>query len=58
MVNKRIKKKQNKQLQQRLSQIFEDVKDEDVIRVNENGVVQIDFSNPKHVKTYERWISE
>lgn len=58
MTNKRIKKKKHKQLQQKLSKLFENVKDEDIIHVNKDGVVQLDFNNPKHIEFYKRWITD
>ena len=32
--------------------------DEKQILVVQDGVVQLDFNNPKHVETYEKWIED
>ncbi|HWL11484.1 MAG TPA: hypothetical protein VNQ57_00740 [Ureibacillus sp.] len=30
----------------------------DLLQVNENGVVNIDYSNPKHMKIAEDWLKD
>lgn len=58
-MKKRLKKKLDKKNQLLANQIAANtVIDKDKVLTVKDGIVQIDFNNPKHVETYEKWIED
>lgn len=38
--------------------IFQYVKEEDILQTDINGVIQIDWNNPRHVNIYKLWMED
>jgi len=59
-MNKRMRKKLEKKNEELSKKIWElaEIDEERILRVDKNGVVQIDWDNPKHVEIYNRWIQD
>jgi hypothetical protein len=63
MARKKQNKKWEQENQKLLKEIQEivdkiEIKEEDILPVDKNGVIQFDFNNPRHVKIYERWMED
>ena len=58
-MNKKSQEELKKINEELSKQIFEqlEIKEEDILEVKD-GVVQLDFNNPKHLEVYKRWIED
>lgn len=58
-LKKRLKKKLDKKNKLIVNEISAKmIVDEDKVLTVKGGIVQIDFDDPKHVETYEKWIED
>lgn len=58
-MNKRLKKKLDKKNKLIANEIAAKmIIDKDKVLTVKDGVVQIDFDDPKHVEIYEKWIED
>lgn len=63
-MNKRQRKKMYKKITNMNIKIsnsidmFQYVKEEDILQTDINGVIQIDWNNPRHVNIYKLWMED